>query len=109
MAAADLGVVVAQEINRHRVLTALDPPSTWSVANACARFTDSPQLFYDIYRNLSGATHPSYGTILAYLDASPEGAVGVEPDRRRHTVRRDAARVGCRSIMGTRRPERTAQ
>ena len=49
------------------------PASTWSVWSACSRFTDSPQLFYDVYRNLSGATHPSYGTVLAYLDVDSEG------------------------------------
>ena len=56
------------------------PKSDWSVWNACARFTDSPQLFYDIYRNLSGATHPSYGTVMAYLDVTSDAQVtGLNP------------------------------
>jgi hypothetical protein len=47
-----------------------DPPesSGWSAANACSRFSDT-KLFYDIYRNLSQAEHPSPGLIAAHLAA----------------------------------------
>lgn len=56
------------------------PKSEWSVWNACARFADSPQLFYDTYRNLSGAIHPSYGTVMAYLNVTPDAEVtGLNP------------------------------
>jgi hypothetical protein len=49
-----------------------DPPdpSKWSVSNACDRFSDT-KLFYDIYRNLSQAEHPSHGLIAAYLGIGP--------------------------------------
>lgn len=51
-----------------------DPPdaSGWSVANACSRFSDT-KLFYDIYRNLSQAEHPSLGLISAHLAITPAG------------------------------------
>lgn len=39
---------------------------SWSVEQACARF-DTSGLLYDIYRDLSQAVHPSYGTLRAYL------------------------------------------
>lgn len=39
----------------------------WSAEQLFKRFADS-DLFYDIYRQLSGAVHPSYETILAHLD-----------------------------------------
>lgn len=54
------------------MVSAEPPRSNWSVWNACARFTDSPQLFYGIYRSLSEATHPSYGTVRAYLAITPD-------------------------------------
>jgi hypothetical protein len=62
-------------------IVSADPPkSDWNVWNACARFADSPELFYDVYRNLSGATHPSYGTVMAYLDVTPDAEVtGLNP------------------------------
>lgn len=56
------------------------PKSDWSVWNACARFASSPELFYDMYRNLSGAIHPSYGTLMAYLNVTPDAKVtGLDP------------------------------
>lgn len=62
------------------IVGAEPPKSDWSVWNACARFADRPQLFYDIYRNLSGAAHPSYGTVMAHLDVTPEAEVtGLNP------------------------------
>ncbi|GAB3922706.1 hypothetical protein GCM10029976_011820 [Kribbella albertanoniae] len=39
----------------------------WSAEQLFKRFADN-NLFYDIYRQLSGAVHPSYETILAHLD-----------------------------------------
>ena len=49
-----------------------DPPDSrgWSVAGACSRFSDT-KLFYDIYRDLSQAEHPSPGLIAAYLAVTP--------------------------------------
>jgi len=56
------------------------PRSNWSVWNVCARFTDLPQLFYDIYRNLSEATHPSFGTVMAHLEITADASVtGLNP------------------------------
>ena len=54
-----------------------DPPdsSGWSVANACSRFSDT-KLFYDIYRNLSQAEHPSPGLIASHLAVTPAGVQG---------------------------------
>ena len=46
--------------------------SGWSVANACSRFADT-KLFYDIYRNLSQAEHPSLGLISTHLAVGPAG------------------------------------
>ncbi len=67
--------------SEYAAMVGAEPPkSDWSVWNACARFADSPQLFYDIYRNLSGATHPSYGTVMAYLNITPDAEVtGLNP------------------------------
>jgi hypothetical protein len=51
-----------------------EPPdaSEWSVFNACSRFSDT-KLFYDIYRNLSQAEHPSPGLIATHLKVTPAG------------------------------------
>ncbi len=51
-----------------------DPPdpSGWSVANACSRFADT-KLFYDMYRNLSQAEHPSLGLIATHLAVTRDG------------------------------------
>ncbi|MGI8416267.1 MAG: hypothetical protein ACR2P2_08720 [Nakamurella sp.] len=67
--------------SEYAAMVGAEPPkSDWSVWNACARFADSPQLFYDIYRNLSGATHPSNGTVMAYLNITPDAEVtGLNP------------------------------
>lgn len=43
------------------------PSSDWSVAMLCDRFSPN-RLFYNIYRDLSQAVHPSYGLICAYLE-----------------------------------------
>lgn len=65
----------------YAAMVGAEPPnSEWSVWNACARFTDSPRLFYDIYRNLSGAIHPSYGAVMAYFNITHDGQVtGLNP------------------------------
>jgi hypothetical protein len=57
----------------HQALVGDPPdPSGWSVFNACSRFSDS-KLFYDIYRNLSQAEHPSLGLLSAHLAITPAG------------------------------------
>jgi hypothetical protein len=52
------------------------PSSDWSVAMLCDRFSPT-RLFYNIYRDLTQAVHPSYGLIGAYLEftAPPESVV----------------------------------
>lgn len=56
-----------------QVLVGEEPDASgWSVANACSRFADT-KLFYDIYRNLSQAEHPSPGLIAAHLAVTPAG------------------------------------
>ena len=44
--------------------------SGWNVPSICSRFSDT-KLFYDIYRNLSQAEHPSVGLIAAHLAPAP--------------------------------------
>jgi hypothetical protein len=64
---------LALDESQHQTLVGDPPdPSGWSVANACSRFSDT-KLFYDIYRNLSQAEHPSLGLIAAHLSVTPEG------------------------------------
>jgi hypothetical protein len=46
------------------------PSSVWSVPMLCDRFSPT-RLFYNIYRDLSQAVHPSYGLISAYLEIAP--------------------------------------
>ena len=38
---------------------------SWSITKACARFSDT-SLFYDVYRDLTQAVHPSFGLIEAH-------------------------------------------
>lgn len=45
----------------------------WSMQAIFDRFSDSA-LFYDMYRELSGAVHPSFATTQAYLEVGREGA-----------------------------------
>ncbi len=59
-----------------------DPPDSrgWSVIDVCSRFSDT-KLFYDIYRNLSQAEHPSPGLIAAHLAVTPaEGQRDISVD-----------------------------
>lgn len=42
---------------------------SWSVELACRRFSPT-SMFYDLYRDLTQAVHPSYGMMRAYLDLS---------------------------------------
>lgn len=52
---------------------------SWSMQDVFARF-DSSGLFYDSYRELSAAVHPSHGTITAHLDiAAEEGTQRIHP------------------------------
>jgi hypothetical protein len=56
---------------QRQVLVGEEPDASgWSVANACSRFADT-KLFYDIYRNLSQAEHPSPGLISTHLAVTP--------------------------------------
>jgi hypothetical protein len=68
----DASVATLSEFE-HQALVG-DPPdaSSWSVFNACSRFSDT-KLFYDIYRNLSQAEHPSLGLIATHLVVTPAG------------------------------------
>jgi hypothetical protein len=52
------------------------PKRAWSIEMACARF-DSSGLLYDIYRNLSQAVHPSYGTLRTHIDIDYLGSNAV--------------------------------
>jgi hypothetical protein len=70
---------LAESASLARELQALvgeKPSSVWSVPMVCDRFSPT-RLFYNIYRDLSQAVHPSYGLIGAYLEITPppEGAV----------------------------------
>lgn len=54
---------------------------SFSAERAFARF-DSTGLFYDAYRDLSQAVHPSYGTLQAHFEISPDDrARGTWPTR----------------------------
>ncbi|MBU2698089.1 hypothetical protein [Pimelobacter sp. 30-1] len=44
----------------------------WSMERVFDRFSGTP-LFYDLYRELSGAVHPSYSTIQAHLNMNDGG------------------------------------
>lgn len=55
----------------------------WSMQTVFDRFSDT-DLFYDMYRELSGAVHPSYATIQTYLGTGSDG-VPATVSRRGHS------------------------
>lgn len=64
---------------QRRVLIGEKPaPSGWAVQMLCDRFSNT-RLFYDVYRDLSQAVHPSQGLLTAYLRVDPDhNVVGVD-------------------------------
>lgn len=50
----------------------------WSMERVFRRFADS-DLFFDLYRELSGAVHPSYETFQAHVDSRDEHRLRLNP------------------------------
>jgi hypothetical protein len=67
-----MSVLALTESQLQTLISDPPDPSRWSVSNACDRFSGT-KLFYDIYRNLSQAEHPSHALIATHLDIVPSG------------------------------------
>jgi len=81
---------------------------SWSMTKICARFSDT-SLFYDVYRDLSQAIHPSFGLIQAHVDLAHDDRSVIDRTGGAKSLNSTAQALGLSAVLALDALERMRQ